>query len=390
MESCPKRSRNLENKLWDSHPSCQLKERPPAKNLSGKARGKLRVQKFEDRIAKAKLRSPPAKRRTQPYTPWEWEESPEIQRERIKHIQGIKPTVFDYNFREHLELPLPKVNGTKEKIAALDESSKETITEDFMAMSSDGVMLVTYLPDGLAQQWPAGKGENLLQESMEAIRRLEKVYPPPKPKGDDIRHSKYEDLVEELQVVGLYHFAIWVAKGQLKENEPFKGAILSKEMRETEEKKAHVLRYHQEIAPLIQTIAMILEAVDPETSRRYCENYDYFFDNNEEFGQFRVSNRAAYHGHVLLRNLCAEPHTDPCDARDGLVVMCCFGDFEGEGGQLVLHDLGITIEYKPGSVIVLRSAQLMHSIQATKKERSSLVFFTHGNVSTAFEDSQGI
>ena len=73
-----------------------------------------------------------------------------------------------------------------------------------------------------------------------------------------------------------------------------------------------------------------------------------------------------------------DAHKDMSDTPRGWVAMICCGNFTG--GYLVLADLGVKLDFKPGDIIFFRSRLLEHFITDFVGERSSLVFFTHENV----------
>ena len=69
------------------------------------------------------------------------------------------------------------------------------------------------------------------------------------------------------------------------------------------------------------------------------------------------------------------PHRNHQDIRYGWVAMFCLGDFTE--GNLVLPQLGLTIEYRPGTVIHLHSYWLQHYISKFQGKRIGMVNFTH-------------
>ena len=60
----------------------------------------------------------------------------------------------------------------------------------------------------------------------------------------------------------------------------------------------------------------------------------------------------------ILRQGGTDPHKDNVDCMNAFCAIVVFGDFEG--GDLVLSEIGITIEIKGGYIILLRSALLEH------------------------------
>ena len=94
---------------------------------------------------------------------------------------------------------------------------------------------------------------------------------------------------------------------------------------------------------------------------------------------FKVSRRACFHGLALLHNLQVDAHKDQSDVPNGWVAMVCWDNFSR--GYLALLDLGVKLDFKPGDIILFRSRLLEHFVTDFEGERSSMVFFTHENVS---------
>lgn len=72
--------------------------------------------------------------------------------------------------------------------------------------------------------------------------------------------------------------------------------------------------------------------------------------------------------------VCTYKHRDPLNCPFGLCAIQPLGDFDPtKGGHLILWDLGIYIQFPPGSLILILSATLVHSntpIQAHEKRAS--------------------
>jgi len=71
-------------------------------------------------------------------------------------------------------------------------------------------------------------------------------------------------------------------------------------------------------------------------------------------------------------------HRDVKESQYGYSCIVSCGDFQG--GALVLHDLGYTLEMVPGDLVLFPDSLLHHSNEAAQGTRKSLVAFTQENV----------
>lgn len=78
---------------------------------------------------------------------------------------------------------------------------------------------------------------------------------------------------------------------------------------------------------------------------------------------------------ALLVNLMTNEHKDHGDWQCGLAGLTISGSFQG--GDLLLRDLGIQIECRPGSVQLLRGHELRHSITKYSGRRFVVVHTNH-------------
>lgn len=78
---------------------------------------------------------------------------------------------------------------------------------------------------------------------------------------------------------------------------------------------------------------------------------------------------------ALLVNLMTNDHRDVSGWRHGLAGLVAVGKFEG--GDLLLRELGLRIESKPGSLQLIRGRELRHSITKWKGRRFVVVNTTH-------------
>lgn len=59
-------------------------------------------------------------------------------------------------------------------------------------------------------------------------------------------------------------------------------------------------------------------------------------------------------------------------------MMICAGNFTK--GHLVIPDLRIRLDFKPGDVIMFKAAILEHYLTDFEGDRTSFVFFNHQNI----------
>ncbi|KAI9769841.1 MAG: hypothetical protein M1840_003835 [Geoglossum simile] len=284
---------------------------------------------------------------------------------------------------------ITRVNRSDKEALQISQDISTTVEESLIVESEDGEKLCVFLKGGLS--WPWSRKVTPVDEATDAIDELGHEYPPPPPSPDDIRHTiNYPALKAgyPLAHVGLYHLAMWVPKGQAHSRasvaDELRGAVISKRVIATAYKFNAVEKFFRRTTPLMQTIGLLFEAVDKPQYIRYHRNYSDFASKSP-LRLFQTTHRACFLGLALLRNLQVEPHKDISDIKDGYVAMVCFGDFCG--GEFIVPELGLKLDFKPGDVIFLRSAVLEHFVAPFDGQRSSIVYFTHGNLSDNISDN---
>ncbi|KAF8440640.1 hypothetical protein BGX38DRAFT_847991 [Terfezia claveryi] len=160
------------------------------------------------------------------------------------------------------------------------------------------------------------------------------MFPPPRPKVSDVRHQHFEEALEKYGSgnCGVYHFARWVAIGQRGVKDP----VLSRDLISSGAHHNGAYMFYRKIAPLIQSVSLLFQAVDPVMHLHYLQQYRAACELLP-LASWTTSRRACFQGIVLIRNLAAEPHKDKSDYKDGWVVMCCWGKFTR--GELVIPTL---------------------------------------------------
>lgn len=321
-------------------------------------------------------------------TPYEWpEEKYGKWLHKFKHVLQSNSFRIEIrqavHFEELCSRPVQQVQYNESETAELLATAGPTVDEDLLVLSQDGYRCCLFLKAGLSRPWRGRKTPIAVVE--EAISMLKEKYPPPAPKKKDIRHTSFKALEAKYgkKNAGLYHFAYWIQAGhgnsKTAKETLTRGATISSDVIGAGYKFDAVVNFFKAIAPLSQTLGMLFEGLDQENYIRYKENFNIMAANSG-LASLKFSNRACFLGVVLLVNLCAEPHKDASDTRDGWVAICCFGDFSG--GNFVVPQLQLCLDFKPGDVIFLRSALFTHFVEPFIGERSSMVFFTHENMMT--------
>ncbi|KAI9886450.1 MAG: hypothetical protein M1823_001768 [Watsoniomyces obsoletus] len=275
---------------------------------------------------------------------------------------------------------------TKEETSDMENKIKEVYNEDVVVLSEEGERLCVFLANGLERPWEYKRSPVECTEA--AIRNLIKMYPPPPPSPKDIRHTSFKELQEKYgKDCGLYHFTLWIPQGhehtETSKRSLNKGGVISQNVIGGCEKFNQVIQFYKATAPLTQTIGILFQAIDPVTYKRYQTNFQTM-SRYSALSSLHYSSRDCFLGRVLLRNLVAEPHKDALDTRTGWVAICCFGNFTG--GDLVVPDLGVRLQLRPGGVVFLRSALFVHFLTDFKGERTSMVFFSHESLNKGNED----
>jgi hypothetical protein len=229
--------------------------------------------------------------------------------------------------------------------------------------SKDSEKLCVFLKGGLG--WPWSRKVTSVDEATDAIDELEHEYPLSPPSPDDIHLTINYPILKArypLAHVGLYHFAMWVPKGQAHSKafvaDELCGAIISKGVIAAAYKFNAVEKFFRRTAPLMQMIGLLFEAIDRPQYIRYHRNYNDFASKSL-LRLFQTTHRTCFLGLALLRNLQAEPHKDISDIKDEYVAMVCFGDFFR--GEFVVPELGLKLDFKPRtlySCILLFSSTL--------------------------------
>jgi hypothetical protein len=171
-----------------------------------------------------------------------------------------------------MDSPIGRVRRSTEDAIAVAESTT-AIADSLITESADGVKLCVFLKGGLS--WPWGNNNYPVEETTAAIEELSNKFPPPPPKLDDIRHTTNYHLLWRRFLgshVGVYHLCMWIPQGQAGSGasriSELSGVVLSWDIVGAVY-KVNVRR----IAPLIQTLGILFEAMDREQYTDYLNNY---------------------------------------------------------------------------------------------------------------------
>lgn len=134
-----------------------------------------------------------------------------------------------------------------------------------------------------------------------------------------------------------------------------------------------------------QVVGFPFKALDPGLFDKYvevCRNSNpHIRWDTTRHGEFATLR-------ALLTNVQTDDHKDKSDWRFGLAGLTCLGNFEG--GDLFFRDLALKMEFKSGSVSLMRGRELNHSTTAWKGEpRFCVVHAVHEPVRKAAYRNMG-
>jgi len=237
----------------------------------------------------------------------------------------------------------------------------------------DGVKLVQYFPSLLTRRSPA-----ILAELLTLIQ----AYPPKCPGTSEARHSQHEEWRKQFPSdtpVGVLRLTIHHQCGH-KYDDPSTSEDLLAGPGKYVAQSLNFLR-SEAIMEMSEFLSIVFAGVDPPKWRAYRDVYNEVA-SHPNFSILNIWNPnklQAFVGHYILINMLTTLHCDTNDLEDGWAVMIVLGVFKG--GELVLPDLGISLPYRPGDVVFLRSKALYHFIKKFKGiERYVIVLSTPASV----------
>lgn len=150
---------------------------------------------------------------------------------------------------------------------------------------------------------------------------------------------------------------------------------LSDTCQTTSKGKRTISQFYTDMTEPLHVIGSLFRACCPDAFQEYEDIYMRAIDRGGT-GDISVSDQPVFCTMAILRNCQVDPHKDAGDIKNGWVAMLCTGEFEG--GLLVLPELGIKLNYRPGDVVFMRSSLVEHFISDYCGQRTSMVFFTKG------------
>jgi hypothetical protein len=106
---------------------------------------------------------------------------------------------------------------------------------------------------------------------------------------------------------------------------------------------------------------------------------DHLANTQADLATYLQEDPCPFLGLALVCHLCVTPHVDEGDAKQGYVCMTNMG-------QHYIYDLVIRtvyrqykLAYKPGSIILFRSAIVVHEVTDNTDGRIVLLLFSHDN-----------
>ncbi|KZV93451.1 hypothetical protein EXIGLDRAFT_576784, partial [Exidia glandulosa HHB12029] len=82
-----------------------------------------------------------------------------------------------------------------------------------------------------------------------------------------------------------------------------------------------------------------------------------------------------FHGRSLIYNRATPPHVDKKDPPQNLTPVLTLGEYDD--GWLHVPELGLDIEYLPGTLVMLRGGLFAHGVTYKGGQRVSIAHFMH-------------
>ena len=166
---------------------------------------------------------------------------------------------------------------------------------------------------------------------------------------------------------------------------PKQEPLLTSETIARPEKFTAVEKWYTAMAPVHQTLGMLLSIFDKGQYQHNRTVYDYWASKGP-LRSFQRTARACWPYQATLINARVVPHRDTRDLRSGMVAMMACGDFSN-GGNIILPALGKQIALREGGVLFLRGTVLLHAVSEYEGQRFSFVNAIHENL-TNLKDNE--
>jgi hypothetical protein len=228
----------------------------------------------------------------------------------------------------------------------------------------------------------AYKFENVLQDDhlsqpFDTLRRVwgYKGQGLPRPTLADHRHHDADAMMKlhGRKNCGVLHLAAWIPTGQHK-----LGPVLSKDCIGACYRMRATHNFLASAGPLQRTASDLFRLLEPDSWKRYQQAMDLARSKDSSISM--LGPHGCFFGMALVHNLRVLPHVDSGDDKQGFVAMTPIGNFTG--GELLLgtHGEMFKLNYKPGDIILFRSAILRHAVAKFEGNRTALVLFSHQDV----------
>lgn len=130
-----------------------------------------------------------------------------------------------------------------------------------------------------------------------------------------------------------------------------------------------------ELGPMFAVMGLAFSVIDHRMYDRYRASFQKYVGDQPHRQTFVPVDNMAWLTFTHVVNLRSLPHVDKLDDAEGWRGMTSVGNYEG--GDLILPDYNIRIEFNAGDLCLIRSRVIRHAIGPFTGERSALVLFTH-------------
>ncbi|KAL8901573.1 MAG: hypothetical protein Q9207_005137 [Kuettlingeria erythrocarpa] len=245
--------------------------------------------------------------------------------------------------------------------------------------SLDGEALAYFIKGGMSTGLDPDESAALLAQSKEATSVLQRDYRP----RCQLKDSRVADDVKvtkgELEQKGLKYARIHYSYGKA-EGSPHGPAYIR---RDAQYKAPIVAEFMQRTAWEHQQVSRWISMIDDggfwqEAHQRY-----------QSFGQQTLQHlyqgpEACHLGLDVLWNVASGPHRDKEDIPEAWTSTNTWSDYTG--GYLVLPELGVQIDQRPGDLILMHARALIHFVGPTEGNRICHVRYTNKWI---FRETQG-
>jgi hypothetical protein len=139
----------------------------------------------------------------------------------------------------------------------------------------------------------------------------------------------------------------------------------------------------RDLQPLSHQVNEVIRLLDPLFYRKLLELNRRIVDQEAFVEAFKTVDILLMEGREFLFNKHSAIHIDKNDPQMGWASLVALGTFRG--GRMKMHQLGLTVRFEPGDMVMLRGRVLKHSVEEWDGgQRISIPHFTHSSVWEAF------